>query len=168
MSSERTPRPTLLGRIAELWLTWLKGQFLISCIMGGMTWAAGSAIGLPFAGVLGALAGVMESVPQIGPVVAIVPAAAVALWKGSTEIPVENWVFALIVVGAYLLLQQISNWVIQPRIMGKRLSLPTLAVLGAVLVGGVVGGIVGTLLAVPVLATLWEVAATLQGHRRSP
>jgi predicted PurR-regulated permease PerM len=156
------------ARILDLWLIWLKGQFLLSCIMGGATWAMGSAMGLSYAGILGVVAGVMELVPQIGPVVAIVPAAAVALWRGSSVIPVPNWAFALMVIAAYLALQQVGNWVVQPQLMGRRLKLPPLLVLAAVLVGTLLGGIVGTILAVPVLATLWELIATLQGSSRSP
>ena len=168
MTVDLGPAQPLGRRIAGLWLTWLKGQFLLACIMAGATWAMGAAIGLSYAGILGAVAGVMESVPQIGPAVAIVPAAIVALWKGSAVLPVPHWAFALIVIGGYVLLQLISNWVIQPTLMSKRLSLPPLLVLAAVIVGTILGGIVGAMLAVPVLATIWELIATLQGCPRPP
>ena len=159
---QRRPLPE---RLVDLWATWLKGQFLMSCIMGGLTWIVGSAIGLAYAGVLGMVAGVMDTVPTLGPLIAIVPAAIVALSKGSAVIAVQNHVFALIVIGAYLIIQQVGALLIQPRLMGKRLDLPPLLVLVAVLAGALVGNVIGAILAVPLIATLRELLDSA-AHRK--
>lgn len=148
----------LLRRIVRLWMLYIKGQLLMSLIIGLLTFLVGLAIGLPYAFFLGLLAGVLETVPNIGSLIALVPAVLVALWQGSRFIHVQNWVFALIVVGAYLVVQQVGELVIHPRIMGKRLDLPAIVVLLVVILGAAVGNIVGAYLAVPLLVTVREIA----------
>ncbi|MEN6479172.1 MAG: AI-2E family transporter [Anaerolineales bacterium] len=147
---------SLGSRVLGLWVAYVKGQLLISLLIGALTWIVSAGIGLSGAAVLGALAGVLESIPNLGPLIALVPAVAMALWKGSSVIPVSNWVFALIVVGAYLAVQQIGNLFLQPRILSEQLRLPPLVVFLAVIVGAAVAGVLGAYLAVPVLATLRE------------
>ena len=163
----QTPdRRPLVDRLGSLWITYIKGQFLLSLIIGGMTWTVSSAIGLSWAGILGVTAGIFETIPSLGPVIATVPAVIVALWKGSSVISVENWVFALIVLGVYVAIQQIGSLLIEPRVMGKRLNLPPLAVLLTVILGAALGGIIGAYLAVPVLASLVEIVQFLQERPR--
>jgi len=147
---------SLGSRVLGLWVAYVKGQLLISLLIGALTWIVSAGIGLSGAAVLGALAGVLESIPNLGPLIALVPAVAMALWKGSSVIPVSNWVFALIVVGAYLAVQQIGNLFLQPRILSEQLRLPPLVVFLALIVGAAVAGVLGAYLAVPVLATLRE------------
>jgi len=148
----------LLWRIVRLWMLYIKGQLLMSLIIGLLTFLVGLALGLPYALYLGLLAGVLETVPNVGSLIALVPAVVVALWQGSRFIHVQNWVFALIVVGAYLVVQQVGQLVIHPRIMGKRLDLPAFVVLLVVILGAAVGNIVGAYLAVPLLVTVRELA----------
>ena len=146
----------LLGRIAALWLAYIRGHLIMALVIGALTWLVGSAIGLPGALWLGVLAGALEPIPQFGPLVASVPAIIVALWQGSNALPVANWVFAIIVLGSYVLIQQITSLLLEPNIVGKQLDLPPLVVLMAVILGGVIASVPGTLLAVPVLVTLRE------------
>ena len=148
----------LLGRIGELWITYVKGQLLLSVITGGITWAAGSAIGLPWSLWLGLLAGVLNTIPSIGPLIAVIPAAIIAFWQGSTLLSVDNWLFGVIVIGVYIGIQQITMLVIEPHVIGKRLDLPPIAVLVAVIVGAAVGSVAGAYLAVPLIATVREIA----------
>ena len=96
---------------------------------------------------------------------AVVPAVIVAAWKGSDVIAIDGWVFALVVVAAYVVIQQVSSFLIEPRILGKRLDLRPLVVLLAVLGGALLGGVVGAYLAVPVLATLREIARYVRNKR---
>jgi len=169
-SASGNPPENLLAlwrRIGRIWLTYIKGQLLIALITGGAVWALNAAIGLHWALPLGCLAGLLNTVPSIGPLIAIVPAAIVAVWKGSSVLPVNRWLFGLIVIGAYLLFQQISALFIEPWITGKRLRLPALVVLLSVFIGALVGNIIGALIAVPVVASLREIAIfTLQRIKR--
>lgn len=77
----------------------------------------------------------------------------------------ENWVFALIVAGAYLAVQQICALVIEPRLVGKRLDLPPFVVLLSVLAGAAIGGILGAYLAVPLLASAREIVRFVRATR---
>ncbi|NLG48808.1 MAG: AI-2E family transporter [Chloroflexi bacterium] len=156
----------LIKRIVELWVTYIKGQLLMAVIIGAITWVVGSAIGLPGAFWLGLLAGILTTIPSLGPLLAAIPAAVVGLIEGSTVINVENWAFALIVAGVFVLIQQLSSLLIEPYIVGKRLDLPPLIVFIAVVVGAVVANVVGAYLAVPLLVTLREIARYLSAKAR--
>jgi predicted PurR-regulated permease PerM len=81
-------------------LAYLKGQLLVALAMGAAIWVISSAIGLSWALLIGLVAGLLQTVPQIGGLLAVVPAAIVALWPGSSVLPV-NWVFMLIVIGVF-------------------------------------------------------------------
>ncbi|MFI6578282.1 AI-2E family transporter [Nocardiopsis sp. NPDC050513] len=66
----------------------------------------------------------------------------------------ENWVVALVVLGAVVLVQQLESNVFAPRIYGQALELPSAVVLIALTVGGILGGIPGLFLATPIAAVL--------------
>ncbi len=157
----------LLKRLGDVWATYFKGQLIAAGVIGGLTWVASAIIGLSYPGLLGIVAGVLETVPGLGPLVALVPAIAVALWKGSL-LPVPRWALVLIVIAIYIAIQQLAAWVIEPHILGKRLRLPPLLVLFVVIVGAFLAGPLGAILAVPVLASLREIIRFLMTPRRPP
>jgi len=164
--ARRPRRPTpelfvLLRRVVRLLLLYVRGQLLMSLIMGGITALVGLALGLKGALLLGLLAGVLETIPNFGSLIALVPAVVVALLYGSSIIPVDNWVFALIVIAAYFLVQQAGSLFIQPHLVGKSLNLPPLIVLFAVLLGAALFNVVGAYLAVPMVVTVREVGRYL-------
>lgn len=144
-----------LGRRLDMvWKSFFRGQILLSLVVGFIVFIATSLLGLPGALVLGILAGVLEVIPNLGPVLALIPAVLVALVQGSNFLPVSNLVFALIVVGVYVLIQQVENNFLVPRIMGQSLKLHPLLVLVGVVVGTSFAGVLGAFLAAPVLASL--------------
>jgi len=147
----------LLGRIGRLLLLYLRGQLLMSLIIGGLIAVAGLALGLEGAILWGMLAGALETIPQFGSIIALVPALVSALFYGSNIIPVQNWIFAIIVVATYFLIQQIGNLLISPRLLGKSLNLPPILVLFGVLLGAALFSLAGAYLAVPALVILREV-----------
>lgn len=161
-------RLSLAERLVKVWVTYIKGQLLLALLIGGLTWVVSAGIGLKWPLALGAVAGLFETVPGIGPIVAVIPAVIVALWQGSSVIPVENWSFALIVLGVYVLVQQIGAFFIEPRVLGERLHLPPLLVLVAVLAGAALGGVIGALLAVPLMASIREMILYVQEDRAEP
>ena len=149
------PEMTELGhRINRVWHSFFRGQLMLSLVIGAMTLIVGLAIGLPSALALAIIAGVMEAVPTIGPIIAAVPAVILALAQGSSILPVNNVTFALITLGAYVLIQQLENALIVPRIMGSALELHPLIVLVGVVIGASFAGVLGIFLAAPTLATL--------------
>lgn len=158
--------PSLARRIGSLWLIYLRGQLVCALSIGALTWIVGSGLGLEWALWLGLFAGLMETVPQIGPLIATVLAVIVALWRGSSVLPVSNWVFALIIAGVYIAIQQVGALIIQPKVLGRELELPPLVVLLAIAIGAALGGIIGLYLAVPLLVTLRELVRHAQERRR--
>ncbi len=143
----------LRQEIGLVWKSFFRGQVVLGMIIGLAVWIAMTAVGLPNAGLMGFLAGVLEVVPTFGPVFATIPALFIALFRGSSYLPLSNFWFAVLVVGLYALIQQVENAYLVPRIMGRRLQLHPLVVFIGVLAGGVLAGALGVLLAAPVIAT---------------
>jgi predicted PurR-regulated permease PerM len=111
-------------------------------------------MGVRFSLVMGLISGLMEFVPIFGPFISGGVAVLVAFFQGSNWWGLSPWIFALIVAGVFVLIQQIENNILVPRIIGRSLNLKPLVVLLAVFAGGTIAGIIGILLAAPVFATL--------------
>jgi len=146
----------LLRRVAESWTDFLRGQFVLMVIIGVVVSVGGLLLGLPGALALGLLAGVLEVLPNIGPILATIPAVAIALVAGSQVLPVSNAVFAVIVVVFYAGVQLLENNLVVPRVIGRAVALPSVVVMVAVIVGAQVGGVLGAFIAAPTAATLRE------------
>jgi predicted PurR-regulated permease PerM len=141
-------------KIAATWNAFLRGQLILCITMGvvvGMTMAL---IGLPNAWLIGLLFGVLEFIPNLGPTIASVPTVLIALIEGSTVFDISNGWFAVLVIAANIVLQQLENNLLVPRIMGQSLNLHPLVVLIAAIIGANLAGVLGILLAAPVVATL--------------
>jgi len=144
----------LRQQITDVWNAFLRGQLVMGLVMALLTTVVCTAVGLPYAAVMGLISGVTEFIPNLGPIIALIPAVLVALFEGSNFLPLSNFWFAVLVFGLYLVIQQIEGNLILPRVMGSSLHLHPLAVLIGIIVGGNMAGIIGMLLAAPVLATL--------------
>ena len=144
----------LLDRTNHIWQAFFRGQIVLSLIMGAIVTLVMTSVGMPAALVLGIIAGILEVVPTLGPALAAVPAVILALVEGSSWLPVSNLAFAVIVLGCYIIMQQIENAVLVPRVMGQNLNLHPIFVLIGIVIGTSAFGIVGAFLAAPVLATL--------------
>jgi predicted PurR-regulated permease PerM len=144
----------LRAEISKVWSAFLRAQLLLSVVVALITTALAVVVGLPYAVALGVLAGFMEFVPSVGPVIAAIPAVLLALFQGSATFPAMDplW-FAALVAAVYVVIQQVENNVLVPRIMGGSLNLHPALVLIALVVGGLTGGVLGLLLASPILAT---------------
>lgn len=144
----------LVWELGLIWNGFLRGQTVLAIVIGVLVTISMSVLGVRFALVLGLLAGLLEFLPIIGPVVSGLVGVLVALFQ------VDNWLglspvwYAALVAGVYLVIQQIENNVLVPRIIGQSLNLHPMAVLIAALMGGTLAGILGLLLAAPTLATL--------------
>jgi len=148
----------ILGaRIARVWTGYLSGQLLVAVIVGILTGLIMWALGMPGALIIGVIGGFLNIIPTFGPIFASVVAAAVALVQGSTRFNVSNLVFALIVVGAYAVIQQLESNLITPRVLGGAVDVSPLAILIGILVGFAAAGVLGAIVAVPVVATGREV-----------
>jgi predicted PurR-regulated permease PerM len=118
---------------------------LLACVLVGTICGLGFAIlGLPYSAVLGVVAGVLEFIPLVGPLVV----AAIAALVGALHSPV----LALWAIGFLVVLRVAEDYVIYPRLLGRSIHLHPLAVILAVLAGTELGGIAGMFLALPVVA----------------
>jgi predicted PurR-regulated permease PerM len=101
---------------------------------------------------------VLNMIPTFGPILAAIPGVLAALLSGSTRWPeLENYWFALIVIGIYVLVVQLQANIIAPRVMGTAVNLRPAVILIGLMVGFQVGGLLGSLLAVPVIASIRDV-----------
>lgn len=118
---------------------------LIACLLVGTVCGAGfAALGVPYAVLLGVLAGALEFIPLVGPLLVALAAAIV----GALHAPILA-VWALTFLG---LVRIVQDYVIFPRLMRRGVRLHPLAVIVAVLAGAALAGVVGMFLAVPVAA----------------
>lgn len=152
------PEARILGaRVSRVWTAYLRGQLTVAVVVGILTTIVLYALGTPGALVLGVVGGVFNIIPTFGPIFAGFVAALVALIQGSDRLNVSNVVFALIVLGAYAILQQLESNLIAPRILGDAMAVSPLAILIGILVGFSGAGILGAVVAVPVVATGREI-----------
>jgi len=111
-------------------------------------------VGVRNALILGIIAGVLEIIPSIGPTIAAIPAVLIAYFQGSTYLSLSNGWFALLVIGLYVVIQQLENNILVPRIIGRSLNLHPLVVIIGAIAGASLAGILGMFLALPTLASL--------------
>lgn len=143
----------------KVWRGYLYGQLVNSLITGALVWLVLSLVGLPGAFLMGAIMVVLNMIPTFGPILAAIPGVLAALISGSTRWPeLESFWFALIVAGIYVLVVQLQANIIAPRVMGTAVRLRPAVVLLGLLIGFQVGGLLGSLLAVPVIASIRDVA----------
>lgn len=125
---------------------WLRGMITLMVIVGVADGAILWVLGIPFALTLGILSGLLEIIPVIGPIAAAIAAvfvafiAGVALWK------------ILVIIAVYIIVQQLENNILVPKIMQKAVGLSPVIVILAILIGAKLFGIGGAILAVPVAA----------------
>lgn len=143
----------LRRRVSAVWNSFFRGLVLLSLTVGVITGVTLWLLGVKDALLLGILAGVLEVVPTFGPIIAAIPAVAVAYFQGSAHLPIANSWFALLVLGAYVLVQQVENNFLAPRIIGGSLKIHPLVVLVGAIGGYALGGILGAFLAAPVIGT---------------
>jgi predicted PurR-regulated permease PerM len=146
-----------LGReISLTWNAFLRGQLILFAIMGVSIFLLATIIGLPNALLLGLISGLAEFIPNLGAILAAIPAVLIAFfqadasWLGSRMSPF--W-FAVVVLGLYVLAQQIENLFLVPRVIGRSLNLHPVVVFVGAIAGASVAGILGVLLAAPLLAS---------------
>ena len=125
------------------------GVFLLAGMNGAVAAIALASTGVSFVGPLAVWAGLIDVLPIIGGILAIVPAALLAF--------AHSTVAGIVVVSAMLLYQQIKNHFLYPVVIGKAVKLNALLVLIAVLVGTELFQVTGAVLAIPVAGTIQAV-----------
>jgi predicted PurR-regulated permease PerM len=143
-----------VGRVAKRVIAgYSTGIFILALLNGAVTAIALSATRVPFVPSLAIWAGLVDMLPIVGGLIAIVPAALFAFG--------HSLVAGIVVVAAMLVYQQVKNHALLPIVVGRAVDLNPLFTLIAVLAGAELRGVVGALLAIPVAASLQAVAGVL-------
>lgn len=125
---------------------YITGQGILMLVVGGMALVAYLLIGLPYVLVLALVAGLMEAVPLVGPILGAVPAALVALSLGPDKLV---WVIV-----ATVIIQQLENSLLVPRVMRKAVGVNPFVSLLAIFSFSSLLGVPGALMAIPTAAII--------------
>ncbi len=145
----RRMRTGLIGmgkEISRILTGFIQGQLMTALIVGVLETMGLMLVNMKYPLVLGMIGGLANIIPYFGPYIGVLPAAAIAL----TISPLK----AVWVLVVFILVQQLDNNFISPKMIEGRLGLHPVATIFAVLAGGEFFGILGMLLAVPAVAIL--------------
>ena len=137
------------GLVDEVLSAYIRGQFLLMLFVGGLATISLLILGVPYAMILGLIAGIFEALPVVGPLLGAIPAVLVAL--------LDNPISAVYVAIAFFAIQQIENLFLVPRISGKSVKLHPAVVMVVLVLGNQLAGFAGMLLAVPTTAIIRDV-----------
>jgi len=144
--ASRLKASTLVSDIEGKVSGYLGGQGLLCLAIGVLAFAAYALIGLPNAMVLAIIAGLMEAVPMIGPLLGAIPAAVIALTISPNML---IWV-----VVATVVIQQLENNLLVPRVMKKAVGVNPFVSLLSIATFSALYGIGGALMAIPLAAII--------------
>jgi len=139
----------VLKNIEQRMGSWVQGELILMLIIGVLAYIGLVLLRVDFALPLAILAGLLEIIPTIGPIISAIPAIIVAL--------ATSPVLALFVVLVYFIIHQTENGVVVPFVMKKSVGLPPLLTIIALMIGGKLAGIAGAVLAVPVVLVIQEI-----------
>jgi len=131
----------LFNRIEKRMSSWLWGELLLMTVIGCMTFVGLNLIGVKYALPLAIIAGLLEVIPNLGPVLSTVPAFFIAI--------TQSYFLGFSTIALYFVVQQLENNIIVPYIMRKAVGINPIVTLIALIVGGRIGGVLGVLLAIP-------------------
>jgi predicted PurR-regulated permease PerM len=141
------PREFLAGVLQdlnEMMASYIRVQLILAGLALIFYMTSLSALRVPYALILGAIAGVLEFLPTIGPALATIMIVGVAFLAGYKHI-----IVLIVILGVWRIIQ---DYVTFPRLTGASLELHPLAAIFAILVGFEIGGVAGAYLSIPVIA----------------
>jgi predicted PurR-regulated permease PerM len=140
--------------IGRIWNAFLRGQLTI-VLMVMITYSILlSILGVRYAFALAILAGLARFVPYIGPLITYIVMGLVTLFQGGNYFNLQPFFYTLLVIVLSLIIDQVYDNLVAPRIMGRSLGVHPAAVLVVAIIAANLIGLVGLLLAAPVLASV--------------
>jgi len=136
----------VVKKIADKMGGWLRGQFLLMLAVGVLDGIALVSIGVPYVLILALWGAITEVIPYIGPWLGLVPAVIIALAVSPLK--------GLLVLIAYILIQQMEAQFLVPKVMGKAVGLSPVIIILVLLIGAKLFGIIGAVVAVPIAAAI--------------
>ena len=140
----RTVANDVIGKTDRAVGGYLRGQLLITTLLGVLIWIGLTIIGIPLATAISFLAAIFNLVPYLGPIIGVIPAVLLGLTVGP-------WAAVLAVV-VFVVANQLEGNVLSPLILSRSVDLHPVTVLLAIMAGLGLLGFVGALLAVPTVA----------------
>jgi predicted PurR-regulated permease PerM len=147
----------LFDRLSNVWNGWLRSTVITSVIIGFTTALELFLFGIPYAGVIGIVAGFLNLIPTFGPFISYILIIVVTYTQGSSYLALSPVALTLLVFGINLLINQFVRLVIFPKLAGKAVHLPVFLVILGLVVAAVLWGVIGVILVVPLLGTAREV-----------
>ena len=139
----------LAGRIQQKIGDWGRGQLILGLIIGAMSFVPLIFLLPKYALVLAIVAGVTELIPYLGPILGAIP----AVFLGFVMPPFSFWRGIAILI-MYIIIQQLENNIIVPKVMKKKIGLNSAIIIIVILIGARLAGIVGIVLAIPVATAI--------------
>lgn len=134
-------------------ISYFRGQMVVSLIDGALVALALMAIGLEYAVMIGVFLAILGLIPYVGNLLVLIPAVLIAIAQYSGE--PNAWIYPVMVVAIFLILQQLNGLVTAPKIVGDSVGLHPLTVIFSMLFWALLlGGVLGALLAVPLTASV--------------
>ncbi len=131
--------------------SYIRGQLLLALSVGVASTIGLTLVGAPYALLLGFISGLTEVIPVIGPTLGAIPGLILAAFHP------EGWVMVLKVLAVYVIVQQLENNLLVPKIQGDSVKLHPAIIMVALVVGSQVAGLWGLIIAVPVAAIMRDV-----------
>lgn len=150
----RADAERLSREFMRIWDAYLRGQVILAVIMFTLVSLVLTLLGVNYSLGLGALSGLMEFLPVIGPLIATIAATLVAVFQDGNWLGLSPLWYGVLIIGVMFLLQQIESAVLVPRFVGEALDLHPVTVIVVVLMGASLAGILGAILAAPVTASI--------------
>jgi len=132
---------------------WLRGQLISMTVVGLLTGIGLWALGMPSAFTLGLLAGILEFIPFLGPVLSMVPAVLLAL---AVSPDLALWVLLL-----YFAVQQFEGYLLTPLVQQYAVDLPGVVLLFSLIAFGALFGTLGIILAAPLTVVMYVLVKRL-------
>lgn len=151
----------ILDKLGQTLKSWFKGKLFSMAVVAILTGIGLSILGVPMVFALALIAGILNFIPNFGPIIAMVPAVLIGLTQGMNT--------ALIIACMYVLIQMVESNLITPAVQKKLVSIPPALIIIGQLVVGSVTGYLGILLATPVVLIIMVMVRELyvrkQGER---
>lgn len=126
--------------------SWLRGQLLLMLIIAILTYIGLRLLGAQYALLLALWAGTTEIIPYVGPILGAIPAIFLALSVSPLQ--------ALLIMGLYIVIQQLENSIIVPMVMRRTVGLNPIVTIVAIVIGAKLGGVVGAIISIPVAVSV--------------
>jgi predicted PurR-regulated permease PerM len=143
----------VLDRLHQQLQHWILGKLMLMLFVGVVTAAGLRLLHMPLIVTLSVIAALLDFIPNIGPIISAIPAVLLALTQGPKQ--------ALLVALLYVTVQIVENYILQPLVQQRAVSLPPSLTLAAQIIIGTIFGVIGLIFATPLTVVLVNITQML-------